>query len=208
MSTVGKSTETESRLIVAQTQGGSREQLLDMRFLWGTVKLFQTDCSNGCTTLNIVKPLNGRTVQCATYMNKVALKKKKIMRMNVNAQHSACHTARIRVEKCIRDFPGGPVVKNPPSNAGNVDLIPSLGTRSHMPGATKPTHGNQRSQLTTAKTQCSQNFTRERRQDEVVKYDVFTLVATVFLVGIALCIFNTSSQTYVWEWVVFSLGSL
>lgn len=91
--------------------------------------------------------------------------------------------------KSIRDFPGGPMVNNPPSNAGNVDLIPSLGTRSHMPGAAKPTwqleadseldptclgqlsphmaaRGNR---LTTAKTQCSQNFTRERRQDEVVK---------------------------------------
>ena len=29
-------------------------------------------------------------------------------------------------------FPGGSVVKNPPANAGDMDLIPGLG-RSHMP---------------------------------------------------------------------------
>ena len=28
-----------------------------------------------------------------------------------------------------RDFPGGPVVKNPPSNAGDVGLIPGGGTK-------------------------------------------------------------------------------
>ena len=27
------------------------------------------------------------------------------------------------------DFPGGPVVKNPPSNAGNKGLIPGQGNR-------------------------------------------------------------------------------
>ena len=27
------------------------------------------------------------------------------------------------------DFPGGPVVKNPPSNAGDVGLIPGQGTK-------------------------------------------------------------------------------
>ena len=31
-----------------------------------------------------------------------------------------------------RDFPGGPVIKNPPCNAGNTGLIPDLG-RSHTP---------------------------------------------------------------------------
>ena len=28
-----------------------------------------------------------------------------------------------------RDFPGGPVVKNPPSNAGNEDSIPGQGMK-------------------------------------------------------------------------------
>ena len=33
-----------------------------------------------------------------------------------------------KTNKC--DFPGGPVVKNPPANAGDTGLIPGLG-RSH-----------------------------------------------------------------------------
>ena len=39
------------------------------------------------------------------------------------------------------DFPGGPVVKNPPSKAGHVGSIPGQGTKiSHAVGATKPVH--------------------------------------------------------------------
>ena len=34
--------------------------------------------------------------------------------------------------KKIGGFPGGPVVKNPPANAGDMSWIPGLG-RSHMP---------------------------------------------------------------------------
>ena len=30
------------------------------------------------------------------------------------------------------DLPGGPVIKNPPSNAGDVDLIPGRETGPHM----------------------------------------------------------------------------
>ena len=33
--------------------------------------------------------------------------------------------------KCIRDFPGGAVVGNPPDNAGDMGLSPGPG-RSHM----------------------------------------------------------------------------
>ena len=33
----------------------------------------------------------------------------------------------------LRDFPGGPVVENPPSNAGDASSIPGGGIRSHMP---------------------------------------------------------------------------
>ena len=36
------------------------------------------------------------------------------------------------------DFPGGPVAKNPPCNAGGCDLILGLELRSHVPQATKP----------------------------------------------------------------------
>ena len=31
------------------------------------------------------------------------------------------------------NFPGGPVVKNPPANSGDTGSIPGQGTRSHMP---------------------------------------------------------------------------
>ena len=34
----------------------------------------------------------------------------------------------------MRDFAGGPAVKNPPSNAGDVSSIPGLGTK--IPRAT------------------------------------------------------------------------
>ena len=36
--------------------------------------------------------------------------------------------------KCnaVRDFPGGTVVKNPPTNAGDTGSVPGPG-RSHMP---------------------------------------------------------------------------
>ena len=46
------------------------------------------------------------------------------------------------------DFPGGPVFKNPTSNAGEVGLIPEWGTKiSHVmgqprPHALEPTHHN------------------------------------------------------------------
>ena len=33
------------------------------------------------------------------------------------------------MESTWRDFPGGPVVKNQSSNAGDADLIPSCGTK-------------------------------------------------------------------------------
>ena len=37
------------------------------------------------------------------------------------------------------DFPGGPVVKNPPSNAGDVGLIPGGGTKiPHAAGQLSP----------------------------------------------------------------------
>ena len=49
-----------------------------------------------------------------------------------------CHDARssrfstyIRQIKMGQDLPGGPVVKNPPANAGNTGLIPSPG-RFHV----------------------------------------------------------------------------
>ena len=49
-----------------------------------------------------------------------------------------------------RDFPGGQVVKNPPSNAGDIGSIPGWGTKiPHATGqlsphttTTEPTHHN------------------------------------------------------------------
>ena len=44
-----------------------------------------------------------------------------------------------------RDFPGGPVVKNPPSNAGDVGLIPGWGTKiPHATGQLSPHTTNYR----------------------------------------------------------------
>ena len=40
------------------------------------------------------------------------------------------------VESLGLDFPGGPVVKNPPANAGDTGLISGPG-RSHMPWINK-----------------------------------------------------------------------
>ena len=38
------------------------------------------------------------------------------------------------LKRVVRDFPGGPVVKNPPSSSGDVGLIPGRGTK--IPHAT------------------------------------------------------------------------
>ena len=40
------------------------------------------------------------------------------------------------------DFPGGPVVKNPPSNAGDAGLIPCRGTKIPCLRAAKPANHN------------------------------------------------------------------
>ena len=48
------------------------------------------------------------------------------------------------IQRERRDFPGGPMVKNPPSNSGDAGLIPGKGTK--IPHATthaettEPTH--------------------------------------------------------------------
>ena len=44
---------------------------------------------------------------------------------------SLCCTAQMNTT--LRDFPGGAVVKNPPSNAGDAGSIPGRELRSHMP---------------------------------------------------------------------------
>ena len=43
------------------------------------------------------------------------------------------------IKKLLRDFPGGPVVKNPPSTAGDAGLIPGQGTEiPHAAGQLSP----------------------------------------------------------------------
>ena len=45
----------------------------------------------------------------------------------------------IKLQYCIEDFPGGPVVKNPPSNAGDVGSISGRGTKiPHAAGQLSP----------------------------------------------------------------------
>ena len=38
-------------------------------------------------------------------------------------------TQHLNKNKLSRDFPGGPVVKNPPANAGDMGSIPGLGIK-------------------------------------------------------------------------------
>ena len=46
--------------------------------------------------------------------------------------HYTKHTNKIISKYKGRNFPGGPVVKSPPVNAGDMGSIPGSG-RSHMP---------------------------------------------------------------------------
>ena len=44
-------------------------------------------------------------------------------------------TSLFTIEKNVEDFPAAPIIKNPPSNAGDVDLIPGKSTNiSHASG--------------------------------------------------------------------------
>ena len=47
---------------------------------------------------------------------------------------------KIKILKSYRGFPGGTVVKNPPSNAGDVGSIPGQETRSHLHASTESLH--------------------------------------------------------------------
>ena len=43
------------------------------------------------------------------------------------------------IKRSLRDFPGGPVVKNPPSNAGDMGSAPGQGTKiPHATGQLSP----------------------------------------------------------------------
>ena len=48
-------------------------------------------------------------------------------------------TQYLNKNKLSRDFPGGPVIKNPPANAGDMGSIPGLGTKiPHAVGKLSP----------------------------------------------------------------------
>ena len=53
-----------------------------------------------------------------------------------------------QVKKCLSgNFPGGPVVKNPPSSSRVAGLIPGGGTKiPHTKGLTRPTHHSYQAQ--------------------------------------------------------------
>ena len=54
-------------------------------------------------------------------------------------QAGTCQMAPGIVKKRWRDFPGGPVLKNPPSNVGDVGLISVWGTKiPHTAGQISP----------------------------------------------------------------------
>ena len=54
-------------------------------------------------------------------------------------QAGTCQMAPGIVKKWWRDFPGGPVLKNPPSNVGDVGLISVWGTKiPHTAGQISP----------------------------------------------------------------------
>ena len=61
---------------------------------------------------------------------------------NNNHTSRICHPHQKKgfLKNCTRDFPGGPVIKNLPSKAGDTGSIPGRGTKiPHANGKTKPT---------------------------------------------------------------------
>ena len=63
----------------------------------------------------------------------------------INKQNKKQNKTKNRYTKTIRNFPGCPVVKNPPSNAGDMGLIPGRGTKiPHTLGQLSPCATNYR----------------------------------------------------------------
>ena len=70
------------------------------------------------------------------------------------------------------DFPGGPAVKTPPSNADNTGLIPGQGTKiSHATGQLSPCTPARESLCTATKTQCCQ----KKKEESTKVYKSFPL---------------------------------
>ena len=102
-------------------------------------------------------------------------KKKKISKEQLTKASKKPFKGKTKVHlKKTSDFPGGPVIKNLPSNAGDVGLIPGFGTKiphaakqlSPCTANTEPKHHDERSPCTAMKTQCSQNLKKTKGKDE------------------------------------------
>ena len=53
-----------------------------------------------------------------------------LLKLTQNIPQDRSHSGPLKINlKEHRDFPGGPVVKNPPSNTGDTGSIPSRGTK-------------------------------------------------------------------------------
>ena len=65
-----------------------------------------------------------------------------------------------------RDFPVGPVVKNPSCNARNVGLIPGWGTKTHMPQSNEALGLQLLSWYTTAREsmRCNERFCMKQQR--------------------------------------------
>ena len=87
-----------------------------------------------------------------------------------------CYWIQLERNK-IRDFPGGPVVKNLPAKAGDTGLIPDQGTKiPHVAGQLslltttgEPMHCNQ--DLTPQDPEQPRNFTKNKRSSIYWKGD-------------------------------------
>ena len=85
---------------------------------------------------------------------------------------TSSHTKTV-TKKCeFRDFPGGPVVKTSPSNAGGVGSIPGKGSRvrelgSHVPWGQNPKNIRNRSKIVTSsiKTKKKKKGPHQKREN-------------------------------------------
>ena len=68
------------------------------------------------------------------------LLKKKVPTLGRGPREGCCAMNQRKVLN--RDFPGGPVIRNPPCNAGNTGLIPGQRTRIPHAAETSPVHSN------------------------------------------------------------------